>query len=80
MRYHIRRHYKLYLSRCKEAGIEEHHWAIDRAIWVKMNAKTGRKQQTKLDGMFDKSIVPKEFTKDSILDAVAKFITVENEV
>ncbi|KAE9387348.1 hypothetical protein BT96DRAFT_752402, partial [Gymnopus androsaceus JB14] len=31
-RVHIRKHYALYMVRCKEEGVAEHHWAVPRKL------------------------------------------------
>ena len=82
-RYHVRKHYNVYSTRCKEARIAEHHWAVDRNVWEMMQAKaTGKtgKTQTKIDAMFGKGSLPKEFTRDGILHAVAQFIICDDQV
>ncbi|KIJ89855.1 hypothetical protein K443DRAFT_36633, partial [Laccaria amethystina LaAM-08-1] len=43
-RQHIRQHYAIYQERCKAANILEHHWAIPRIIWKKMeDERMGKK-------------------------------------
>lgn len=82
-RYHIRQHYDLYKERCKNADILEHHWAIPRPIWKKMQAlKNGKKvdKQANLDGIVLKARGPREFTRDGLRDIVTQFITCDDQV
>lgn len=82
-RYHARQHYELYKERCKKANIPEHHWAIPRPIWKKMQAlEKGEKveNQTNLDRAVHKFRGPREFTRDSVRDTVTQFIVCDDQV
>lgn len=83
-RYHVRLHFDIYKTKCKEAGLPVHHHAIPRDIWKKLQEKAqgktkGTGQQT-LDASFKRVDVPKGFTQDGILHAVAKFVAVDDQV
>ena len=82
-RYHVRKHYNVYSTKCKEAGIAEHHWAVDHNVWEAMQAKAAGKvgkTQSKIDAMFGKGSLLKEFTRDSILYAIVQFVVCNNQV
>jgi hypothetical protein len=78
-RQHIRQHYEIYKSRCKEAKIPEHHWAIPRNIWREKQAKTGK--QGNLDGVVVKlQGGPQTFTREGLRHAVCQFIACDDQV
>jgi hypothetical protein len=82
-RSHIRQHYELYQRLCKEKGIPENHYAIPRAIWKEMERKKNNpkeKTQGKLDGLIERVQGPREFTRESALQAVTKFIACDDQV
>ena len=73
----------MYSTKCKEAGIAEHHWAVDHNVWEVMQAKAAGKAgkiQSKIDAMFGKGSLPKEFTRDGILHAVTQFVVCDDQV
>lgn len=82
-RYHLRQHYELYKARCKEANVPEHHWAIPRPIWKRMQAqKCGKKVETQvnLDGIIQKVKGPQEFTREGLRHAITKFVACDDQV
>jgi hypothetical protein len=84
-RQHLCSHYALYSKRCQEAGIEENHWAVPRNVWREQEAekkglKAKRLLQTKLDGVFKVAGAPIEFTRQNLLEAVAKFVVCDDQV
>lgn len=80
-RVHICSHYNEYKERCKEDDIPENHHAIPREI-LKENeeAKSKGKQQVKIDKILDKATVPREFTREGVLHAVAQFVACDDQV
>ena len=82
-RQHIRQHWELYEKGCKDKNIPVNHWAIPRPILK--NLKEGNEgvgNQTKEQSTlgFEKMIGPREFTREGILQSVAKFIATDNQV
>lgn len=92
-RTHARTHYDIYKARCKEAGVEEHHWAVPRKLEKERRRKAeeeGQKAAGK-DPNAGKLIKmgfvaapgglgPKEFSKQSTLEHTAKFIVCTDQV
>jgi hypothetical protein len=85
-RLHIRQHYGVYQQRCKERNIPEHHWAMPRAIWKRMqDEKRGVKEarQGTLDELIKKKAkepAPQVFTRENLLHSVTQFIAVDDQV
>jgi hypothetical protein len=82
-RQHIRQHYEIYKQRCKEGKIPEHHWAIPRPIWNKMqDEKRGIKteRQGTLDGLLIKKTEPLVFSRENVLHSVTQFVAVDDQV
>jgi hypothetical protein len=84
-RQHIRQHYAIYQERCKEADVPEHHWAIPRLIWRKMEEeKRGKKvpvaKQGTLDGMLVETLNSPVFTRENVLHKVTQFVAVDDQV
>lgn len=79
-RSHIRSsHYEEYSKRCKEANIPEHEHAVPfHILEARKSASTKVAQQTQL--AFKASKMPKAFTPEGILRAVAVHIVCNNEV
>jgi hypothetical protein len=86
-RQHIRQHYTIYQQRCIEENIPEHHWAMPRPLWRKMeDEKRGKKEgpgtQRTLDGLLveksEKSALV--FTRENVLHAVTQFVAVDDQV
>jgi hypothetical protein len=77
---HLHQHYEIYQKRCKEAKIEEHHWAIPRQMWQEVQEKKGK--QGKLDGIVVnlKLQVPQVFTCEGLCHAVSQFIACNDQV
>lgn len=81
-RQHLRQHWELYKKKCEENDIPVNHWAIPRAIVKKMEVDKldaeNKEIQTKLG--FEKMTAPREFTREGILQAVAKLIATDDQV
>jgi hypothetical protein len=77
-RQHLRQHYEIYQKRCKEAKVEEHHWAIPRHIWREAQEKKGK--QGKLDGIVVKLQELQVFTHEGLRHAVSQFIACDDQV
>ena len=79
---HIHRHYALYQERCTKQSLKEHHHTVPQAI---TKARKQTKQQEKdgqgtLDGVFQKASKQNEFSKNTVLKAVAEFVVCDNQV
>ena len=82
-RQHIHRHYAIYQERCKAANIPEHHWAIPRIIWNRMeDERKGKKveMQGTLDGFVEQPVGPIVYMCENILHAVTQFVAVDDQV
>lgn len=80
-RQHLRQHYAIYQQRCKEQGLTENYRAVPPQILKEREeAKKPKKKQTNLDGIVIKESRPAEFTRDGILEAVAKLIACDDQV
>ena len=80
-RQHIRQHYTIYQQRCSEQGLNENHRAVPPHILREREAATKEpKKQMKLDGMFNEKQRPKEFSREGILEAVAKLVACDDQV
>jgi hypothetical protein len=79
-RQHIRQHYATYQQRCKEQGLIENYRAIPPQILKEREEEKKPKKQTNLDGIVIKESRPTEFTRDQILEAVAKLIACDDQV
>ncbi len=79
-RKHIRQHWDVYEKQCKEKNIPMSITCMPPEILAKYNEelKPGPKQTT-LDGLVD-VLRPKEFSREGLLDAVARFITCDDQV
>ena len=78
-RQHIRGHYTLYKERCRELGLTEHHHAVPREIAKAEEKKLLKGGQQRLDDVFQRA-VPKEFSRQGILKAVAEFVVCDDQV
>ena len=79
-RQHIRQHYDVYQQRCREQGIAESHRAVPPHILKEREAVKKPKKQVKLDGMFENLKKPAEFSREGIIEAVAKFVACDDQV
>jgi hypothetical protein len=83
-RQHIRQHYDIYRKRCQSANIKMNDRAIPPAIVKARKEKEEGKggKQTKLDDNFAQmpSAHLKEFTREGVVDAVARFIVLDDQV
>jgi hypothetical protein len=83
-RQHIRTHYNMYRARCAEGSIKMSDWAIPRPLWREMEEKKKANQsvvrQGNLSDHFERQSVPKTFTREGALEAVAKFIVCDDQV
>ena len=82
-RAHIRKHYPLYKQQCKDENIPENHFALPRPLWRALQeAKKNPKamQQGNLDGAFKAIKGPVEFTREGVLQAVARFVACDDQV
>jgi hypothetical protein len=79
-RQHIRAHYDIYKTRCEEKRVQMNDWAIPRLIWKEMN-KTGKsaKSQSTLDGKIERIAIPSAFTREGIVEAIAKHIVCDDQ-
>jgi hypothetical protein len=79
-RQHLRQHWDLYSKECKDKKIPIHHWATPRHIWKQQeDEKAGKnKGQSKLE--FETSTGPREFTREGVVEAVAKLIATDDQV
>jgi hypothetical protein len=78
-RQHIRQHYAIYEQRCREQGLTENYRAVPPQILKEREAMKKPKKQTNLDGVVIKSR-PADFSRDRILEAVAKLIACDDQV
>jgi hypothetical protein len=62
---------------------------MPRPLWRKMQeekedmkrgAQKKRGAQTKLDGVFEKQKMPSEFSREGVLEAVARFVACDDQV
>jgi hypothetical protein len=79
-RQHIRQHYPIYQQRCEEQGLKENYRAVPPHILREREAAKKPKKQTNLDSIVIKEKRPTEFSRDRILEAVAKLITCDDQV
>jgi hypothetical protein len=79
-RQHIRQHYTIYQQRCLEQSIAENYRAIPTHILKEREAAKKPTKQTKLDGIILKEARPADFSKERILEAVAKLIACDDQV
>jgi hypothetical protein len=79
-RQHIRQHYAIYQQRCREQDIIENYRAVPPQILKEREAAQKPKTQTNLDGIVIKEKRPAEFSREGILEAVAKLITCDDQV
>jgi hypothetical protein len=82
-RQHIRQHYSIYQQRCKEENVPEHHWAMPRSLWRKIeDERMGKKVGTQgtLDGLLKKPKGPLVFTRENLLHVVTQFVAVDDQV
>lgn len=79
-RQHLRQHWQLYEKMCKENSIPVNHWAVPRGIWREKKAeKVGEPTEQSIIG-FEKITGPREFTREGVLEAVAKLIATDDQV
>jgi hypothetical protein len=79
-RQHIRGHYDLYKARCEDRDVKMNDWAMPRALWKEKKKHTNPvKEQTTLDGQVEMKPVPKSFTREGILEAVASHIVCDDQ-
>ena len=79
-RQHIRQHFELYKQRCETEGIPMSRRAIPPPIWKEMTTSKSPKKQTKLDAHISTGVRPSEFSRDDVLNAVAKFVACDDQV
>ena len=79
-RQHIRQHYAIYQQQCKEQGLTENYWAVPTQILKEREAAKKPRKQMNLDGIVIKEKRPADFSRDGILEAVAKFIACDDQV
>jgi hypothetical protein len=78
---HIRQHYGIYQKWCcLEQGLIENYQAIPPQILREREAAKMPKKQTKLDDMVIKEKRLAEFSREGILEAVAKLIACNDQV
>ena len=77
---HIRQHYAIYQQRCKEQGLNENYRAVPPQILKEREEANKPKKQTNLDGIVIKEKRPVDFTREGILEAVAKLIACDDQV
>ena len=78
-RQHIRQHYPIYQQQCREQGLQENYQAVPPYILKEREEAKKPSKQLKLDGVF-KGKRPTEFSKEGILEAVAKFVACDDQV
>lgn len=67
--------------KCNEADVPVNHWAIPRDVWKEMEAaKEAKAKLVQKRLAFEVVSLPKEFTRDGILQQVTKFIAVDDQV
>jgi hypothetical protein len=84
-RQHIHSHYEPYKSQCDKGGLRVNDWAIPRPLWRKMEeeriqASRGVNKGANLDDHFEQKSAPKTFTREAVLEAVAKHIVCDDQV
>ena len=80
-RQHIRQHYDLYKKRCEDEKIPLNHRAIPPQVLKEMEtSRTAGKKQSTLDGIVTTVAPLKEFSRDGLLEAVAKFVACDDQV
>ena len=79
-RQHIRQHYAIYQQRCQEQDLTENYRAVPPQILKEREAGKKPKMQTNLDGIVIKEKRPAEFSREGILEAVAKLIACDDQV
>jgi hypothetical protein len=79
-RQHLRQHYTIYQQRCDEQGLVENHRAVSPHILKEREAVKQPKKQMKLDGIVVKGKRPTDFSREGILEAVAKLIACDDQV
>ena len=81
-RQHLRQHWEPYKNKCEQKNIPVNHWAIPRATLKNMEAGKldAKKDETQTKLGFGKMTVPREFTREGILEAVAKLIATDDQV
>ena len=79
-RTHIRSHYDVYKDRCEAENITVNHRAIPREIWKAMEAAKKAKKGKQGTLQFTKVQGPQEFTREGVLQSVAKFIVCDDQV
>jgi hypothetical protein len=79
-RQHLRQHYAIYQQRCSEQGLAENHRAVPPHILKEREAAKQPKKQMKLDGIVVKEKRPTDFSREGILEAVAKLIACDDQV
>jgi hypothetical protein len=80
-RQHIRQHFDDYKQRCEAGNIQMNQRAIPTPVWKEMTALKSPKKQTSLDEHISKlGVRPSEFSRDAVLDAVAKFVVCDDQV
>ncbi|KAF8622594.1 hypothetical protein AX15_006893 [Amanita polypyramis BW_CC] len=80
---HICNHYDLYKAKCEAEGIKMKDRCIPHAVWQRMQQATGAgvvsSMQSTLDGMLQLLKVPKEFSREALLHALAQLITCDDQ-
>lgn len=78
-------HYKEYVIRCKRDGLKEQNAAVPRKIQEECAAAAagvskGKASQTTLDTVVEKVQTPTTFSREAILDGVAKHVVCSDQV
>jgi hypothetical protein len=76
-------HYETYKTRCEAGKIAMSDWAIPRPMWKEMerkNTRAGVAMQCKLDDHIELLSAPKVFTREGVLDAIARHIICDDQV
>jgi hypothetical protein len=80
-RQHIRQHYELYKQKCNDEHIPINQRAIPPHVLRELEAsRQETKKQSTLDNVLTKVSVPTQFTRDGLLEAVAKFVACDDQV
>src|ERR1700679_2710782 len=80
-RQHIRQHYELYKQKCNDEHIPINQRAIPPQVLREMKALNREtKTQSTLDGVLTKVSLPSQFTREGLLEAVAKFVACDDQV
>lgn len=81
-------HYPLYAARCKAEDITEHHWAIPRKLKKERDAEAEKKARGEAGTLVAAkgfTVIPvyggpAKFSKEQVLEHIAKFIVCTDQV